>query len=45
MIRVIEVGTFVTILEGNLEEVSGFIRQWGLTVVGAGDNDNSVFVA
>jgi hypothetical protein len=45
MIRVIEVTTFFTIFEGNLEEVSSFILQWGLTVVGAGDNDNSVFVA
>lgn len=45
MIRVIEVTTFFTIFEGNLEEVAGFISQWGLTVVASGDNDNSVFVA
>lgn len=44
MIRVVEVTTFFTIFEGNLEEVAGFIRQWGLTVVGGGD-DNSVYVA
>jgi hypothetical protein len=45
MLCLIDVNTSFVIFEGTLEEVAGFIKQWGLTIVGAGENDNSIFVA